>query len=162
MLTDPDVLHPVYFRSTRVLIEALQRLNVAGKRVLDMGSGSGAIGIFAALQGALVTACDINPRAVSLTRENLSRNQIDAEVFQSDLFSALEGRLFDLICFNIPFYAGEPRTMFEPWGGPSLRIVRAFAAGLLAFWRGRRGRGRVFEDATRCDPGGCFPGRFRG
>jgi release factor glutamine methyltransferase len=98
---------------------------------LDMGSGSGAIGVVAASEGAIVTACDINPRAVDLTRENLSRNDLHAEVVQSDLFSALGGRVFDLICFNLPFYAGEPRTPFEAalYGGKGLATVRAFASG---------------------------------
>ena len=130
LLTDPEVLHPVYFRSTRVLIDALATLNIAGKRFLDMGCGSGAIGIFAAFQGATVAACDINPRAVTLTRDNLRRHQIDAAVFESNLFSGLGGAVYDLICFNIPFYAGEPRTPFEAalFGGKDLETVRRFAA----------------------------------
>lgn len=135
LLTDPQVLHPVHFRSTRVLIDALPTLDLAGKRFLDMGSGSGAIGIFAASHGATVTACDINPQAVALTRDNLRLNQIGAEVFESDLFSALAGHVFDLICFNIPFYAGEPRTPFEAalFGGRDLKTVRTFAAGCPQF-----------------------------
>ena len=135
LLTDPEVLHPVCFRSTRVLIDVLPTLDVAGKRFLDMGSGSGAIGVFAASHGATVTACDINPQAVALTRENLRRHRVGAEVFESDLFSALGGRVFDVICFNIPFYAGEPRTPFEAalFGGNELKTVRLFAAGCPGF-----------------------------
>jgi methylase of polypeptide subunit release factors len=131
LLTDPEVLHPVYFLSTRVLIDAVLALNLRGKRFLDMGCGSGAVGIFAAARGAMVTACDINPRAVALTRENLRRNHVDADVIESDLFGALDGRAFDVICFNIPFYTGEPRTPFEAalFGGKDLATVRAFATG---------------------------------
>lgn len=134
--TDPQVLHPVFFRSTRVLVRALSRFDLARKRVLDMGSGSGAIGVFAAAGGARVTACDINPRAVALTRRNLQRHGLDGDVLESDLFAApaLHGRAFDLICFNIPFYAGEPRTPFEAalFGGNELETVRDFAAGCAA------------------------------
>ncbi len=131
LLTDPEVLHPIHFLSTRVLIDTVLGLDVAGKRFLDMGSGSGAIGIFAASQGAILTACDINPRAVALTRKNLSRNQIDAVVIESDLFSALPDQAFDLICFNIPFYDGEPRTPFDAalFGGKDLATTRRFAMG---------------------------------
>jgi release factor glutamine methyltransferase len=133
LLTDPEVLHPVYFLSTRVLIDGVLAMDIAGKRFLDMGCGSGAIGIAAASRGAIVTACDINPRAVALTRENLRRNQIEADVIASDLFGALDGRVFDLICFNIPFYAGEPKTPFDAalFGGKDLATVRSFAAGCL-------------------------------
>ena len=110
LLTDPEVFHPVCFLSTPVFIDYLSTVAVAGKRLLDMGTGSGTIGIFAASRGARVTACDINPRAVALAGENARRNDVEMEVLASDLFSALDGRSFDLICFNLPFYVGEPRS----------------------------------------------------
>src|SRR5450432_858378 len=102
LLTDPEVLHPVHFLSTRVLLDAVTALDLGGRRFLDMGADSGAIGIFAAAAGAQVTACDINPRAVTLTRQNFERNQLRGEVLESNLFAALPGRAFDLICFNLP------------------------------------------------------------
>jgi len=134
LLTDPEVLHPIHFLSTRVLVDAVTALDLGGRRFLDMGAGSGAIGIFAAAAGAQVTACDINPRAVTLTRQNFERNQLRGEVLESNLFAALPGRAFDLICFNLPFYEGEPKTPFETalFGGRDLGTVRAFAAGCPA------------------------------
>jgi methylase of polypeptide subunit release factors len=130
-VTDPSVLHPVHFLSTRVLVDAVRDFPVRGKRVLDMGCGSGAIGIFAAAAGAIVTACDINARAVTLARDNFGRNLVSGEVLESDLFASLDGRVFDLICFNLPYYDGEPRTPFEAalFGGKDLATVRAFAQG---------------------------------
>jgi methylase of polypeptide subunit release factors len=129
--TDPTVLHPVHFLSTRVLVDAVRELPIRGKRVLDMGCGSGAIGIFAAAAGAIVTACDINARAATLARENFGRNLLSAEVLESDLFASLGGRVFDLICFNLPYYDGEPGTPFEAalFGGKDLATVQAFARG---------------------------------
>ncbi len=100
LLTDPEVFHPVCFLSTPVFLDYLSTVAVEGKRLLDMGTGSGTIGIFAAGRGARVTACDINPRAVALAGENARRNDVEMEVLASDLFSALAGRSFDLICFN--------------------------------------------------------------
>jgi release factor glutamine methyltransferase len=131
LLTDPEVFHPLYFLSTPVFLDYLATLDVAGKRLLDMGTGSGAVGLFAAARGARVTACDINPRAVSLAAENARRNHVEMEVVESNLFAALDGRRFDLICFNLPFYAGQPRTFFDAalFGGPDFETVRAFAAG---------------------------------
>lgn len=131
LLTDPQVFHPVCFLSTPVFLDYLATVAVAGKRLLDMGTGSGTVGIFAAGRGARVTACDINPRAVTLAGENARRNGVEMEVLASDLFSALEGRDFDLICFNLPFLAGTPRTVFEKalFGGDDFETVRAFALG---------------------------------
>jgi release factor glutamine methyltransferase len=131
LLTDPEVFHPVYFLSTPIFLDYLSTVAVAGKRLLDMGTGSGTIGIFAAGRGAQVTACDINPRAVSLAGENARRNGVEMEIVASDLFAALAGRRFDVICFNLPFLAGAPRNRFEAalFGGPDLETVRAFANG---------------------------------
>jgi release factor glutamine methyltransferase len=131
LLTDPEVFHPVYFLSTPVFLDYLATLDVAGKMLLDMGTGSGTVGIFAAGRGARVTACDINPRAVALAGENARRNGVEMEVLASDLFSALAGRRFDVICFNLPFYRGRPGTAFEAafFGGPEFETIRAFADG---------------------------------
>jgi release factor glutamine methyltransferase len=131
LLTDPDVFHPVYFLSTPIFLDYLSTFAVEGKRLLDMGTGSGTIGIFAAGRGARVTACDINPRAVSLARENARRNGVQLEIVASDLFASLAGRRFDVICFNLPFLPGRPRTPLEAalFGGPDLETVRAFALG---------------------------------
>jgi len=129
--TDPEVLHPIFFRSTRVLLDAILRLPLPDRRFLDMGAGSGVIGMFAAARGARVTACDINPKAVALARANFARNGLAGEVLESDLFGALGERTFDLIAFNLPYLTGEARTPFEAalFGGRELETVRRFARG---------------------------------
>src|SRR6185369_690922 len=78
-----------------------------------------------------VTACDINPRAVALARRNAERNRVAMEVVESDVFSALGGRTFDVIVFNILFYPRAPRSHVEAafYAGPGFETVRAFAAG---------------------------------
>jgi len=131
LLTDPEVFHPVYFLSTPLFVDYVTAQDVAGKRVLDMGTGSGAVGLFAALRGARVTSCDVNPRAVALAAANARRNGVEMEVVESNLFAALPGRRFDLICFNLPFYPGQPRTHFDfaLYGGPDFETIRAFATG---------------------------------
>ncbi len=54
---------------------------VAGKRVADIGSGSGVAGIGAAIAGASqVIACDIDPHACLATRTNARLNRVDIEV----------------------------------------------------------------------------------
>jgi release factor glutamine methyltransferase len=130
--TEPGVFHPVYFSSSRILAEHLVARAPRGLSLLDMGTGSGAIAVAAAAAGATVTACDVNPRAVALARTNATLN----EVVLSDLFEAeaLDGRRFDLISFNIPFYARDPTTQFEFAfrAGRGFETVRRFAAGCPA------------------------------
>jgi release factor glutamine methyltransferase len=131
LLTDPEVFHPVYFLSTRVLVDYLATLDVAGRRFLDMGTGSGAVGIFAASQGAVVTACDVNPRAVRLAAANARENGVSMEVVESNLFSALPARQFDVISFNLPFYPRAPVTPFDAalCAGRNFETITGFAAG---------------------------------
>lgn len=68
---------------------------VAGKRILDFGAGSGIAGIAAALAGAQeVVACDIDPLALAACRANAALNGV--ELSYSDDFFA-EADRFDLI-----------------------------------------------------------------
>jgi len=129
--TDPEVFHPVHFLSTPVFLDYVAMLDVAGKRLLDMGTGSGAVGLFSALRGARVTACDVNRSAVRLAGENARLNGVGMDVVWSNLFAAIGGQTFDLICFNLPFWAGDARTVFEAalYGGKNFELVRAFADG---------------------------------
>ncbi len=76
-------------------------------RVLDLCTGSGCIGI-ASLQmlpHARVDLADISPDALEVARENVALHGLEgrAEVIQSDLFSALKGRRYDLILSNPPY-----------------------------------------------------------
>ena len=101
-----------------LLIESLSVRS--GERALEMGCGSGIVSAHLSKAGALVTAADLNPRAVECARRNLERNGLEGEVVLSDLFSEIEGR-FDLICFNPPYLPGEGTgpTEISYAGGPS-------------------------------------------
>jgi release factor glutamine methyltransferase len=133
MATEPEVFHPIYFLSSKILAEAIGTIPLAGKRFLDMGTGSGPVALVAAAAGAEVTAADINPRAVELAARNLRRNGLAGEVVESNLFAALAGKTFDVIAFNLPFYPKEPRTPFEFafYAGKNFETVHAFAAGCV-------------------------------
>lgn len=94
-------------QGTALLLEALPPLHGA---VLDLGCGWGPVGISLkkddpALQ---VTMVDVNLRALALSEKNARQNGVQAELLESDGFSALTGRRFDWVITNPPIRAGKP------------------------------------------------------
>ena len=66
--------------TTALCLERLARLSLAGKRVLDVGSGSGILAIAAARLGASVLAIDHDPQARRATLENSRDNGVEVEI----------------------------------------------------------------------------------
>lgn len=136
----PGVFHPGLYFSTKCLAQHLLAMNLSGKSFLDLGTGSGALGILAARQGARVLALDIHPAAVALARTNAALNHVADrfEALESDLFGAIpEGQRFDLIAFNPPFYPRTPgndedRAWFAGEGYQTLRAFFQDAGRFLA------------------------------
>ena len=111
---------------TLLLLEALEVGR--GERLLEMGSATGTISVHCAASGAVVTAADINPHAVSCTRRNAERNGLEIEVVHSDLFLDLPGR-FDVMIINPPYLPGEERGDMEAsWAGgeDGTRVLERF------------------------------------
>lgn len=99
---------------TEVLVDvALQQLaSCASPKVVDMGCGSGAVGIALAFEcpSAQVLAIDISPPALRVTRVNADQNQVEdrLRLVGSDLFACLHRSTFasfDLIVSNPPYVA---------------------------------------------------------
>lgn len=77
-----------------------------GDSVLDVGTGSGVIGVFACYQGAgRVVGVDINPAAIESATHNARLHGFEGimEVRRSNLFEALGDERFDVITANLPF-----------------------------------------------------------
>lgn len=126
---------------TEELVEILLKLELPeSARVLDLGCGSGVLGLSlaAARPGWQVTLADVSPEALDLTRENAAKLELSNVSFvESDLFSALEGP-FDLIAANLPYVPEAERATLtrevrhDPdlalFGGPDgLDVIRRFA-----------------------------------
>ena len=125
---------------TEELIEEVLKLEfLRPARVLDMGTGSGVIGVTVAL--ALAADCretvlaDISADALGLARENAERHDLAPVLLQSDLFAEVEGT-FDLIVANLPYVADGERELLsrEVSHDPDLALF-AGPGGLDAFQR---------------------------
>ena len=103
---NPHVLIPR--ADTEILIEkALSKINVRDRyEVLDLGCGTGIIGITIALERPLskVTLIDQSEHAIQNTKENQTFYQVTNTMIQkSDWFSALDQTRFDVILSNPPY-----------------------------------------------------------
>jgi release factor glutamine methyltransferase len=116
----PTVFHPRYFLSSKFFANFLLDIDLAGKRVADVGTGSGILALAAARAGAAsVVALDINPNAAKTAAEPIM-------AVGSNLLSALTPRpLFDVILSSPPSFAGEPRDVADrAWhAGPNYRDI---------------------------------------
>ena len=121
----PTTVYPPR-EDTALLDYCISKLgNGNGKKLLEIGCGSGALSISAARNGWKVTACDINPFAVVATNGNAERNKVNLNLFEggleiesnSDFVQLCETDApFDLIIWNLPYLT--PPLEEEPRLGP--------------------------------------------
>jgi release factor glutamine methyltransferase len=105
---------------TELLVATVLARRAAGPaRILDLGTGGGAIALALAQAwpGAAVTAVDRSPDALALAAENAAATGLGARVrfLGSDWFSALApGETFDLIVANPPYLSAEEVAAAAP------------------------------------------------
>ena len=96
--------------TTRMCLEALQDYTLNGKKVLDLGCGSGILGIGALVLGAgACVGCDIDPKAPDVVMDNAALNGIGSDrltVYAGDIIgdAALRRNLgtgYDIVLANI-------------------------------------------------------------
>jgi release factor glutamine methyltransferase len=124
----PSVFHPKLFLTSEFFARFLATIDLQGKNVADVGTGSGILALAAARAGANVVALDINPMAVNAAADNARSNGLGDRVtaLRSDLMSAVgPSSQFDVIISNPPFFSGEPRDMADrAWvAGPGYRDI---------------------------------------
>jgi len=129
---------------TELIVElALERLPQGAARLLDMGTGSGAIAVAVAhtRPDTAVTALDVSPDALAVAQANAAANGARVRFLHSSWFDALAaGEMFDVIASNPPYIAAgddhlaQGDLRFEPVGAltdhaDGLSALRTIIAG---------------------------------
>jgi SAM-dependent methyltransferase len=130
------VYAPIRGEYVELVARAAEAWPVAGKRALDLGTGTGVLAFVLARRGARVLATDVEPRAVACARDNAGRLGLaDAvEVRAADLFP---GEPVELAVCNPPWLPAEAhstldRAVYDPGGAFLARLVAGLPAALCA------------------------------
>ncbi len=140
---------------TEVLVEAVLSLGLTdGARVLDLGTGTGAVALALASEKKhwQISAVDFSGDAVALAKENSSNLGLPLDCFQSDWFSNIASeRRFDLIVSNPPYidnndpHLQQGDVRFEP------------SSALVSASQGFADIEEIISGATQfLTPGGCL------
>ena len=118
LLVSPDVLIPR--NETETIIQAAIEIANSEHRVLDLGTGSGAIALtLKKLLNCDTVAADIDPNALEVCAENMKKLNLKITIQQSDWFENCDGT-FDVIVSNPPYvaendpYLSQGDLRFEP------------------------------------------------
>ena len=99
----------VLWRSGVALARELDGVELAGKRVVELGCGLGVPSLVAARAGARVLATDEAPEALELLRENAARNDLDVET------AVMDWRAPDPLPASAPFdHVLAADVLYEP------------------------------------------------
>ncbi len=105
--------------------------------VLEIGTGTGIIGILASNIAQNVVTIDINKYAVKCAQNNAAINQAHIDVRLGDLFDPVEDEKFDLILFNTPYLPTEEEDVVDDaidaaWNGgkDGRTVIDRFIDGL--------------------------------
>ena len=103
----PHVYPSERFRTTTFVLKNIKE-RVKNKRICDMGCGPGIVGLYAIANCATsVVQVDINPFAIKNANENIMLNGFqdkNIKTIQSDCFDEIQGQLFDVVIWNIPYH----------------------------------------------------------
>ena len=99
---------------TALLLDSLDLSDYLGKAVLDLGCGYGLISLVGARAKAKVTAIDDDILAINSTKQNAQAYKLDINTLHSDVNSALDKELFDVVLMNPPFHIGKKNVLDVP------------------------------------------------
>lgn len=150
----PDVLTPRV--ETEKMVEFAAKYSTKNGKVIDVGTGSGAIAVALAKQrpDLQITATEVSPAALAVAQRNIEAHKVKIEVFLSDLWDQIE-ESFDTIITNLPYLKDDadlmPEVQKEPavalfGGADGLDLYRRFLGGISTHLNPG---GYLF---TECDP----------
>ena len=100
---------------TEFLIELIKNMSDNPKKILDVGTGTGCIALMLKklYPESTVDACDISLEALDLAKENSEINNLEINLFQSDLLSDVEEVDYDVIVANLPYIPTNTLSSLE-------------------------------------------------
>ena len=85
-----------------------------GEKVLEIGTGSGIVAMYASQMTDKVVATDINFNAIELAEKNFTSNGIkNIELLLGNLFEPVKNQKFDVILFNAPYLPTEKSEILD-------------------------------------------------
>lgn len=132
--TDDLVYKPA--EDTFLLAENLQ-IN-KNNTVLEIGTGSGLVALYAREKSDKITVSDINFNALEIAEENFKNNGIDdIELVFGNLYEPFKNRKFDVILFNTPYLPTEDEDIINDdlnyafdGGVDGRKVIDPFLCGL--------------------------------
>lgn len=149
-----SVFHPAFFGSSKVFAGFLKKQKLIGKKLLEVGCGSGLLSLVAAKEQAIVTAIDINPAAIACTRANAINNHLLVEVIHSDVFKSLTQQAYDLLIVNPPFFEGKATedSSYAWYCGTDYYFFSAFFEGLAQYTHQRSKIWMILSEVCALEP----------
>ena len=150
-LTVPPTVYPPR-EDTQLLYDVLKSLKPFGSnRLLEIGSGSGALALSAAKRGWSVDACDVNPYAVAATRLNAREAQLELHVIEGGVGpehenwknDGLSFGAYDMVIWNMPYIPAN--EVKEQHLGPmeEAALIDTHPEGLLSVFAKRMASNRM-------------------
>ena len=114
------------FRPTLISENCANLTNFKDKSILDLGCGIGPLAIYFAKYGAKkVSACDIFEKHLEYAKKNAKLNEVEIEIFNSDLFSNVKEK-YDVICCDV---SGVDKNVAEMTGWFPEEVPKADETG---------------------------------
>ncbi len=126
-----------YGEDTHLMLSFLNECETDGKRVLDVGTGTGVLAVQCAAKGALVSAIDVDPLALAAAQLNAALSGLEDRVwlYQQPIEMFSPGYHFDLVLCNPPLLPLLPGGFLPPTadGGPDGFVVIRSLIGRLDY-----------------------------